>query len=156
MQLKWRCVTLLFSIVPCPPAKQKWRKFSSFPMLLDVTERGLKPIIIVHGLEWKLWPNWDTFWSNWTSTSNFTKPCWVLLGALALLFVHLTILINSVNAPVLFSSFLSWFLCFFHLHCYAFFFAFSLSCCFFIVERGPASVEVKELLRFVSGDCYGG
>ena len=77
-----------------------------------------------------------------------------MLGALALLLVHPTILINSINAPVLSSSFLSWFVCFFHLRLHALFFAFSLSCWFFIVERGAALVEVKVLL--VGGDCCGG
>ena len=78
----------------------------------------------------------------------------VMLGAPALLLVHPTILINSVNAPVLSSSFLSWFRRFFHLRLHALFFTFSLSCWFFIVERGSASVEVK-VLR-VGGDCCGG
>ena len=77
-----------------------------------------------------------------------------MLGAPVLLLVHLVILINSVNVLVLSSSFLSWFQRFFHLRFHALFFAFSLLCWFFIVERGAASVEVKVLQ--VGGDYYSG
>ena len=71
-----------------------------------------------------------------------------------LLLVHLVILINSVNVLVLSSSFLSWFQRFFHLRFHALFFAFSLLCWFFIVERPATTVEVKVL--WVGGDCCGG